>query len=395
MRLTEVIRYRLPPDSYQIDDLPRLSCKRESKEIWKDILQNNDVRYIPVLRTASTDRDVVWLCSLDYSNGVDTLLAITGQDFIDRNIHRFLLLGNLSGVTKEYMINGKWKNIYQKLLSGDIIGYLRITEGKRGSHPLYKDYIRELCMSCIQADRLYIIKYMSIHGIEYFLDDPEEYLEYIWNTGPYNNLMNTKHYEKNLDFLINKGLSPDQLISGGIVISKLYNTDCYEYIHTTLGYTGECSFIDGTHSSVVYNRINFDFPLSIEDLLYIEDHIQDNYIEYDGSYYLSWINMKIDTDYLSMLIEILLDQGNKDTYRMDIKSSNITEPIGRLLELLKDKVDIRITFDYYHTDTNILWDLIKYGYHSDNTLDESSIDLREIIIFNNDYPLIQLLKRIS
>lgn len=403
MRLSDILKYRISTEVQYIDDIPRLSSKSESKSIWKSILENNYREYISLLKSIDNpDYDViVWACSLDYSNGVDTLLSILGLDFIDKNIHRFLLLGNTTGIDKEYMINGRWKNIYENLLNNDIMNYLRNTERLRGSHRLYKDYVRSLCLSEIsriepghnKEYKMYLIYYMSIHGIEYSLEslDVPDYLEYIsnisCNRNLYRNLVNCKDYKKCIDYLIDRGITTDQLIAGDILKTRVYNKKCYEYLMDVL-YNGEhrreVQLISGFHTSVLYNRIDFDHELSVEDLELIEDHIQDNYIEYDGMYYLSWNNMKIDKNYLELIMEMELDQ---EMYVMEIKSSNILNPIGKYLNILKDRINIRISFDYYRTDTNILWDLISHGY--------SDEELKEQIILNNDYILMHLIRSIS
>lgn len=396
--LTTIITHNIKvyDDDTIVDDLIRLSVHSYALDVWKIILERDNTEHCKYLSkydgTVGEDL-LLWLCSLDYSNGTVTLQHVVGQQFINTNIDKFLLLGNTTAISDDHMINGNLRLIYQSLLSKDMLQYLRLTEKYRTNHNLYNTHIMSVCNMLLLTDIplediMYVHYYMSIHNIDVPFAFTEEsmiqYADYMVDrSAPLTNIVNNQYYREVLEHLVsNRGLTIDQMIdSMNLLDSRLYSTDCYEYISSQ--YTGtnsiesmDCKFINGVHISVYLQSFQFERYLSISNLVLIEEYIRYNYIVYNNKYYLCWKNMSIDSKYIDTLLECMSaeDQSEDDEeYVMEILSSNVHSPIARQLKELSGmlpNLTLNITYDYYNTPSHILYDFVSHGYYDSQLKDD-------------------------
>lgn len=298
----------------------------------------------------------------------------------------FLLLGNVTAISDDHMINGSTRIVYQTLLNKDMLQYLKLTEKSRTNHVLYNNHIMSVCNMLLVTDIplddiMYVHYYMSTHHIDvpfaFTKESMIEYADYVHSrNGPFTNIVNNQYYRETLEHLINnRGLTMTDIVDNRCLLdTRLYSIDCYEYIKSL--YTGtndidsmDCRFINGVHLSVYLQAFQFDKHLSVSNLALIEEYIRYNYIVYDDKNYLCWTNMCIDSKYIEFLLECM-SVDDDESYVMDILSSNIHTPIARQLKELSEmlpNLTVNLTYDYYMTPSHILYDLVSHGYY-DNQL---------------------------
>lgn len=396
---------RLYDDDTVVDDLIRLSTHQSAKAIWKLILERNNVqhcKYLCPYSGAIPEELVLWLCSLDYSNGTATLQYVAGKDFVSNCISKFLLLANTTAISDDHMINGNLRPIYESLLNRDMLQYLKLTEKRRCNSELYSDHIMSVCNTLLlsdiaEEDILYLHYYMSIHSIDvtftFTKENMLQYAEYAFDRkGPLTNVVNNPYYRDIIEHLeAVRGVTVTDLVDKySLLESNLYSPDCYEYILSK--YAGDkdisamdCSFVSGIHLTVYLQLFNFDRYLSVANLALIEDYVRYNYIVYEDKCYLCWRNMSIDCKYIETLLECT-DSDDDSPYVLQILTSNVKTPLARELKELCSRlsnVTLDISYDYYNTPTNILYDFIQHGYYDQQ--------LKEQIVRNNHTLLCSLL----
>lgn len=387
--LTDVIVHnlRVYDDDNVVDDLIRLSVHSYALQMWKTILERNNVehcRYLSRYDGSMSEDLILWLCSLDYSNGTVTLLHVVGQQFLNSHVDKFLLLGNVTAITDDHMINGSLRLVYQSLLSKDMLQYLKLTEKSRSNHSLYNDHIMSVCNMLLLTDIpiediMYIHYYMSVHSIDvpfaFTRDRMIEYADYMQDRGAVlTNIVNSQYYKEILEHLIsNRKLTMNEMVDDrSLLDTRMYSPDCYEYIRSQ--YTGpndidsmDCRFVNGVHLSVYLQCFQFDVHLSVANLMLIEEYIKYNYIVYNDRYYLCWNNMSIDAKYIETLLECMTPD-DEQSYVLEILTSNVHTPIARQLRELSKmlpNLNINITYDYYNTPSHILYDFVSYGYYDE------------------------------
>lgn len=416
--LTEIITNNLEINSDVtkfIDDIPIISRHSHSKKIWKYILENNCKNFCSFLSNKKMNPDnldhymKLWLLSLDYSAGTDVLLFIFGNNFIIDNEKIISLIPNLTLFAQETemnLIDTKFFMNTYKL--GNLIDYLKITSGLRGEIPEFRQYIYNICIHILQNVKLneneifFVHYYLSLSGIEIIFrfdsDEFKRYIDFIFKFYPSNvnlrNMINSPHYKDIFEYLVNTyKLNYEILERCKFFDSRLHSINVINYMKErdiNPRRFDSSYLVNGVHVSILKENIeewNREVTLSLNNKRFIIQWYDKN--GFSEKFPIIWRNLKVNVEFMEQIYNILenkIKKGEKKKFKIELNSKNIIEPIGNILTKIKDDypmIEIDVTFDYEHTETRILYDLLTHNFRNSQ--------IRNEIILHNNYTLKKIL----
>lgn len=416
--LTEIITNNLEINSDVtkfIDDIPVISRHPHSKKIWKYILENNCKNFCSFLSNKKMNPDnldhymKLWLLSLDYSAGTDVLLFIFGNNFIIDNEKIISLIPNLTLFAQETemnLIDTKFFINTYKL--GNLIDYLKITSGLRGEIPEFRQYIYNICIHILQNVKLneneifFVHYYLSLSGIEIIFrfdsDEFKRYIDFIFKFYPSNvnlrNMINSPHYKDIFEYLVNTyKLNYEILERCKFFDSRLHSINVINYMKErdiNPRRFDSSYLVNGVHVSILKENIeewNREVTLSLNNKRFIIQWYDKN--GFSEKFPIIWRNLKVNVEFMEQIYNILenkIKKGEKKKFKIELNSKNIIEPIGNILTKIKDDypmIEIDVTFDYEHTETRILYDLLTHNFRNSQ--------IRNEIILHNNYTLKKIL----
>lgn len=416
--LTEIITNNLeinPDVTKFVDDIPIISRHPHSKKIWKYILENNCKNFCSFLSNKKMNPDnldhymKLWLLSLDYSAGTDVLLFIFGNNFIVNNEKIISLIPNLTLFAQETemnLIDTKFFINTYKL--GNLIDYLKITSGLRGDIPEFRQYIYNICIHILQNVKLneneifFVHYYLSLSGIEIIFrfdsDEFKRYIDFIFKFYPSNvnlrNMINSPHYKDIFEYLVNTyKLNYEILERCKFFDSRLHSINVINYMKErdiNPRRFDSSYLVNGVHVSILKENIeewNREVTLSLNNKRFIIQWYDKN--GFSEKFPIIWRNLKVNVEFMEQIYNILenkIKKGEKKKFKIELNSKNIIEPIGNILTKIKDDypmIEIDVTFDYEHTETRILYDLLTHNFRNSQ--------IRNEIILHNNYTLKKIL----
>lgn len=385
-------------DSF-IDDLPPLSTHERSLDVWKKIIEFNHVgikRYLPNPSKKVNEKSLsmelrLWLCSLNYQRGVDVLIHLTSESFIEKNIDYFMINLNYHPI-KSYIshrVANKPSHILDMTLDMRIRNLPKVHRRFRSlmtQEDKVKMWIQnydEICDSiCFLIYYLNRLKISFSYPFE-TMASYRGYIRYAAKKGYLGGLMNSPRYVEVLEYLLNR-YSVEDLIDMKITDTIFYDMAAYTRCVELFGDTSmeHPRLKNGIHISIIQGIHDRSVELSREDISIIDERllITSSPIIDDGIIHLCWNNLIVDRRYLeTVLMYVRLYRPTVDV-SFKIKTSNIVDQCGSILKMIEDEgIKVIIDLDYENTPSDIMYDLIYHGltikdlnvtltYHKDNLL---------------------------
>ena len=382
--------------SIHTDDVPPLSAHESSLSIWKDILQSNPMNishYIPKpsqkFKSPLSNDLKLWLCSLDYSRGTNTLIYMTGdKDFIINNVNLFLINLNYD-IVKSY-VSHRLSKKNSHILDSTLPIRLRYKVSDRFRYLLTQEHrVKEWISNYdgISDTLCFFVYYLSRMNI-YFTFPFEtmrsyiKYINYIYKKEYLGGLMGSPRYNDILKY-VTDNFDIEVLREYKFLDTRYYNIDAYraceEIFPEDININSQ--LINGIHVSVLLNKYDKSLNLSREDIGPIHENLVVNQkiITYQNKIYLCWKNLYIDNSYLESAL-MYIRTWNIDPGRIHFRSktSNIMDECGKILREIKDTgVNVQLDLDYENTPTHIMHDLMIHDVIMDDKL-------KMLIIYHKD-----------
>lgn len=391
-----------------IDDLPPLSTHERSLDIWKRILEFNhsDInRYLPNPSKKINERSLsidlrLWICSLDYSRGIDVLLHVTSERFLRANIEYFLI--NLNYLPIKSYVAHRVVNKPSHILNLTLDMRLSILPKvhRRFAHLVTQE--NQLRTWILNYDEIcdslcYLIYYLNRLNVKFVypfetLDSYMGYIQYAIKKRYLGGLMNSPKYSEILRYLQSK-FTREELIEMHIENSIFYDREAHDTCQELFGpLKGSPRLNSGIHLVVLNETFDRTTELSHEDIGPIGERLMlDGRVPFEdkeGTIYLCWSHLRIDRIYLESVLMYLNVFSPTQPVYFKVKSSNIEDPCGSLLKKIREKINVNLELDYENTPIHILHDLIYNGGFIPG-------DLNSLIVHHKDDLLRRLLSNMG